>query len=244
LRRLVLAAAILTSSTLAVAPAAHAQGMGFGVGFGPPTPGYDGVPMVPSSAPQRPQAESSAPMSTDECRLGVARAAYPMVTQMVRYANAFQAYPMGPNGRPLLAPVPLLYPGFAGTIYNPFGAPGYNLANIYGLQNLNGILLQQQAFAPFLNGTLGYRDLVANVFSADSQRLAYIENRINAANLNASLTIFPLDVAALFKEVLEGLQIYAELACSQPASGADSNGAENGAAGNGHNHRSNGAPRP
>lgn len=246
MRRLVLAAAILASSTVVVAPAAHAQGMGFGVGYGPPTPGYGGVPMVPGGAPPRQQAESSAPMSADQCRLGVARAAYPMVSQMVRYANAFQAYPMGPNGRPLLAPAPLLYPGFAGSIYNPFGAPGFNLANIYGLQNLNGILLQQQAFAPFLNGTLGYPDLVANVFAADSQRLAYIENRINAANLNAALTIFPLDVAALFKEVIEGLQIYADLACGQPPASAngDSNGAENGAGANNHNHQSNGAPRP
>src|SRR5579875_901130 len=115
LRRLVLAAAILASTTAAMAPVAHAQG-GPGIGFGPPTPGYGGVPMVPSSAPARPQAESSAPTTPDACRLGVARAAYPMVTQMVRYANAFQAYPMGPNGRPLLAPTPLLYPGFAGSI--------------------------------------------------------------------------------------------------------------------------------
>ncbi|HLI28263.1 MAG TPA: hypothetical protein VKZ60_14415 [Chloroflexota bacterium] len=244
MRRLVLAAAILASTTAAMAPVAHAQG-GPGIGFGPPTPGYGGVPMVPSSAPARPQAESSAPTTPDACRLGVARAAYPMVTQMVRYANAFQAYPMGPNGRPLLAPTPLLYPGFAGSIYNPFGAPGYNLANIYGLQNLNAILLQPAAFAPFLSGTLSYPDLVAHVFSADSQRLAYIDSRINAANLNAALTIFPLDVAALFKEVVEGLQLYADLACGQAsapaASNSDSSGTDSGAATNG---SSNGAARP
>jgi len=228
LRRLVLAAAILASTAVVTAPTASAQG-GPGMGFGPSMPGYGGVPMLPSGGPPQVRGQAAAAPATPEaCRLGVARAAYPMVTQMVQYANAFQAYPMGPNGRPLLAPAPPLYPGFAGSIYNPFGAPGYNLANIYGLQNLNAILLTREAFAPFLNGGLSYADLVNNVFTADAQRLAYVDNRINAANLNAALTIFPLDVAALFKEVVEGLQLYADLACGGEAAPAPANGNGNG----------------
>jgi len=222
LRHRVLAAALLTGSAMALAPAASAQGSpGFGFGFGPPTPGYGGVPMVPSGAPARPTAQPSGSAVPNSCRQRVAWAAYPLAVQLVQYANAFQAYPMGPNGRPLLAPTPLLYPGFAGSLYTPLGAPGYNLANIYGLQNANGILLQRQAFAPVLSGALTYPDLVAHVFSADRRQLAEIGNRLRAADLNANLTIFPLEVAARLKEALDGLQIYAESACTEQVPASD-----------------------
>jgi hypothetical protein len=103
----------------------------------------------------------------------------------------------------------------------PLGAPGYNLANIYGLQNANGILLQRQAFAPVLSGALTYPDLVAHVFSADRRQLAEIGNRLRAADLNANLTIFPLEVAARLKEALDGLRIYAESACTEQVPASD-----------------------
>ena len=197
--------ALSTAACLALGtPVALSHAQWYPAGYPPPLP-------APTSAPSDDPAAA--------CQRQILQAAYPFAVQLLQYAHAFQAWPMGPNGRPLLAPAPYQYPGFAGTIYHPWGSPGYNLANYYGFQNLSGLPLVAGAFSPFITGETPYADLVANIFSADSHRLGYVDSRIAAAELNTAFTLFPLEVTAGLKDVLDALVVYGELACPAPANG-------------------------
>lgn len=186
--------------------------------------GYNHPPVAPVMYPPTaaPQAAPIAASATANCQQMIAQAAYPVAQQMLAFAQAANAYPTGPAGRPLIAP-PSAYPGFQ-SIYSPFGGPGYQFAGLIGAASLANLAAAPGPILPTVtnppNGTAA--ELIGNVFTATDVRQTIIGNRLAAAELNATLTAFPREQAALLKEVIEGLELYRNLACPS----GEGNGAE------------------
>jgi hypothetical protein len=204
---------------------------------------------------------------TAACHQALANAAYPMVNQMIQFTAAANVYPMGPSGRPLVGP-PTAYPGF-GAFYGPgrgLGVPNALIAN--GAATLRGFppgalpgaVASQLAGVPgglvavgglgtgITADLLGLAGLaqgeVGNLLAAVDTRQGVLGTRFAAAALNAALTSFPREQAALLKEAIEGLTLYRDLAC--PAAEGNGNGGHNGNgngnhAENGHNGNGNGS---
>jgi hypothetical protein len=63
----------------------------------------------------------------------------PVAAQMMFYVNASNAYPILPNGRPLVSPYP--YGGYpwAPAIFGGAGGPGWNFASAYGRWGMNSV---------------------------------------------------------------------------------------------------------
>jgi hypothetical protein len=217
-----------------MSPFMGAPSMGGGMTVAPPMGGGMTVPSIDPNA---------------SCQQALAQAAYPIANQMVTFATAANAYPMTPNGRPVIAPT-FAYPGFFG-----FAGPGRSFGAANGLlaSNLRGLnnfppgttpaaVLNALAGAPGgltlpalgagdLLGVAGlYQGQVGNILGAIDTQQGVLGTRFAAAELNASFTAFPREQAALLKEVIEGLTLYRDLAC--PPS-------EGGAGGGNHNNNNN-----
>jgi hypothetical protein len=232
LRILLLALAAILSTTLLVpASTASAQWL---------PPGPPGPRPFPGVAPM------AAPAMADPhaaCQQALANAAYPIANQMVQFTAAANVYPTGPFGRPFVGPT-IGYPGVNSLFLGPGGNLGAANALIAsGRANLGalpagafpGAVINQLAGVPgglVAVGCLGTgisADLlgiagltqgeVGNLLAAIDTRQGVLGTRFAAAELNAALTAFPREQAALLKEVLEGLTIYRDLACTPPSNG-------------------------
>jgi hypothetical protein len=232
LRTLLFALAAILSTTLLV-PASTVSAQSF-------PPGPPGPRPVPGFAP------IAAPSMADPnaaCQQALANAAYPIANQMVQFTAAANMYPMGPFGRPFVGPT-IGYPG----VNSLFLGPGGNLAAANAVLASSpaglgafppgafpGAIVNQLAGVPgglVAVGSLGTgvsADLLgiaglvqgqqANVLAAIDTRQGVLGTRFAAAELNAALTAFPREQASLLKEVLEGLTIYRDLACTPPSNG-------------------------
>ena len=247
---------MLGISAVFVPPAAPALGQGYpptAPGYGPGLSPWAGAsPMMgPVAAPTMgPVAAPAAADPNASCQRALAQAAYPIANQMVTFTAAANAYPMTPNGRPVIAPT-FAYPGFFG-----FAGPGrsFNTANSLvrsGLAGLNGFppgtspsaIVNTLAGVPgglvpvgglgtgITSDLLGIAGLqqgqVGNVLAAVDTQQGVLGNRFAAAELNAAFTAFPREQAALLKEVLEGLTLYRDLACPAGESASGGNGNHN-----------------
>ncbi len=240
---------LLAASLVPLAPAGVA-----GAQWYPPGPPGYGSPAAsgPMLAAGAPAADPAA-----ACQRAVANAAYTIGNQMLQFTAAANLYPLTPQLRPVLAP-PALYPGF-GAIFAP--GPSLGLANGVLAASVGGLaafppgaapaaILNQLAasptglVAPGGIGTAESADLLTiaglqqaqlgNILAAIDTRQGVLGTRLAAADLNAALTAWPREQAALLKEVLEGLTFYRDLVCGGSSSG---NGEPEAAGRNGNGHR-------
>jgi hypothetical protein len=237
LRTLLFALAAILSTTLLVpASTASAQWLPPGPPGPRPVPGF--APMV---APTMAAPTMADPYAA--CQQALANAAYPIANEMVQFTAAANVYPMGPFGRPFVGPS-IGYPGVNGLFMGPggnLGAANALIAN--GRANLGalppgafpGAVINQLAGVPgglvavgglgtgISADLLGIAGLtqgeVGNLLAAIDTRQGVLGTRFAAAELNAALTAFPREQASLLKEVLEGLTIYRDLACTPPSNG-------------------------
>ena len=181
--------------------------------------------------------------ATPECQQQFRELAGPYVQRALRYANAADAFPVTPAGRPYLGPGPVgAYPGFQGIVGAP-GGPGWALANGFGINSVgqyaqvngitNGGLTIPAVLQAFINTTPGgfpnlgppnlatlappQQGLAGNALSAISTREAMIGNRLSAASLWTTLSSYPLAQARNYQDMVSLIQTWVESTCPAAA---------------------------
>jgi hypothetical protein len=260
---------LVAASTVVALPAARADAQ-FWPGY-PPMWG-PGMGMGMGAAPMAAPVAAPTASPATSCQQAIAQAAYPMVNQMIQFTAAANVYPTGPFGRPFVGPS-FGYPGVAGlygaglggnlALANRFIASGRTTLGGFPPGAFPGAVANQLAGVPgglVAVGGLGTgitADLIglaglaqaetANVLAGIDTRQGVLGTRFAAAELNAALTSFPREQAALLKEAIEGLTLYRDLACPPNGENGQANGNGNGNAersasenGNGGNGNGNG----
>ena len=231
MRRIAIALMLITCIVAASWPAgAHAQGNGGG-GQGAGGAGGGGQ----QGQGQQGQASGGGGGFQDpQCQMLFRQLADPVMSQMLWYTQAANAFPITPWARPVISPWPYYgYPGF-GPIFAGPGGPSWQFATGSVPLGLAAVASTNPVATPFVvnqiaantpGGLTGLQTsdllslaqlrqaVIGNVLAAGDARQAIIGNRLAAADLNATMTGYPLERASNLSDVLAGIQTYVSSVC-------------------------------
>jgi hypothetical protein len=182
---------------------------------------------------------TNAQITSYECQQQFREMAGPYLQRALWYANAADAFPVTPAGRPYLGPGPVgAYPGFQGMVAAP-GGPAWGVANGFGVNSVGqyaqlnaltagafNVPAVTQAFIAATPGGLPnlgtanlatlaplQQGLAGNILSAAATREAVIGNRLSAASLWTTISSYPLAQAGNYQDMVSLIQTWVENTC-------------------------------